>query len=102
MKKDSVMLIFMLIVVVCLFGFLSRVALKDKVFEYEGIDKYEMTNCVYIRKGNSLENTYYQHNMEQEVVCDEGVFTYFEYENQYTILEAERFRNLLEDILEEE
>ena len=102
MKKDSVVLIIVLIVMVCLLGFLIRLSLEDKVFEYEEIDKYEMTNCVYIKKGNSLENSWYEVKMEQEVMCDEGSFTYFEYENQYTILEAERFRNLLEDILEEE
>jgi hypothetical protein len=102
MRKDNVILILVLVVFIGLFVFLLKFSLKDKVFEYEGIDKYKMTNCVYIKKGNSLENSWYDNGMEKEVVCDEGVYTYFEYENQYTILEAERFRNLLEDILKEE
>ena len=95
-----------IIVGLILFGLLSILGcafyftLQDKVFTYDMGDKYNMTNCVFIKKGNSLENTWYDIKMNEEVVCDEGTYTYFEYDNQYTILEVEKFKNLLKDLEE--
>ncbi len=92
------------IIIVALLGLLSGLmvrALQDEVFEYDRQDKYKMTNCIFIKRGNAIENTWYDVNMEKEVVCDEGTFTHWEYETQYTLIEAQQFRELLEDILNE-
>ena len=99
--KEALIVSLIITALMAILGVMLYYSLEEKEFEYAVRDKYEMTNCVYVKRGNSLENSYMVSRMEQEVVCDDGTFEYIEYTNQYTIAEVERFKNLMNDILEE-